>query len=444
MFCGIIPAMGKVSSKRNSAKRRKKRDRRRRQRLNKQNVIGLPQIQFVEDALVHLRQAHDHPNRKLFFDDLFVAMLLAFYNPVIRSLRGIEDASQMPGINKHLDIDAIKRSTVSDAMKVFDPELLLPLIKNLREQVTPKGMDKVDPTLGPLLNRLIAFDGSYFSTACDVTHALHQRHGGKLHGRVRLNLHLSVSDGVPTGVSISGSDDPGEPAAMLEGVTAGQIVVADRGCFSHESVEQLKNLKADLVLRLQSSVRCDVIATRTLTQADIDAGVISDQTVLLNGCKNPYKPRPMRLVTISPEGDSTRVTKDGQTPAKSDKEPSPIRLLTSVQDESVAAWMIGYLYRRRWDIELFFRWLKACVKWEHLLSESSNGMLMQFYVALIGTLLLAAATGRKPDTYSFRLMSLAASGQGSFADAKAILDKRWAERDRAKQRRLEKQAQSKL
>ena len=105
--------------------------------------------------------------------------------------------------------------------------------------------------------------------------------------------------------------------------------------------------------------------------------------------------------------------------------------------------MIGHLYRRRWDIELFFRWLKTCARWEHLLSESPNGMLMQFYVALIGTLLLAVVTGRQPDRYSFNLMCLAAQGYGSVDDALAIYQRRCAERDRAKQRRGERRAEKK-
>lgn len=412
--------------------------RRPRQRLDRELVMGLPQLRFIEDMRGYLRAAYDHPNRRLYFDDLFIALLIAFYNPVARSLRGVEDASQMPKINQHLDIGAIKRSTASDALAAFDPQLLMPLISDLRRRVSPRQMDVADDTLRGLLNRLLAFDGSYFRTACDVGWALRERHGprSKLRGRVRLNLHLSVRDGVPTGVSVAGQGDPGEPAALLDHVEAGQIAVADRGCFSHDTVNQLISRKADFVLRLQKSVRCEVIAERELTQADRDAGVVSDQTVLLTGSKNMHAPTPLRLVTIQPEEDSTR--KAGSGKAEQEASPSPLRLLTSIADDSVAAWMIGHLYRRRWDIELFFRWLKTCAKWDHLLSQSQNGMTMQFYVALIGTLLLSVCTGRKPDRYSFNLLSMAAAGYGSIDDALAILERRHAERDRDRARRQQR------
>lgn len=426
----------------NRAAAKTKLDRRRRRKLDPRHILGLPQLRFLEDMLGHLREKYNHPNRKLFLDDLVVALLAAFFNPVARSLRGIEDASQMPGINQHLDIASIKRSTASDALAMFDPALLLPLMADLRKRVTPRQEDQADPTLRKMLNLLVAFDGSYFRTSSDVGWALRERHGknAKLRGRVRLNLHLSVSDGLPTGASIAGQGDPGEPTAILDDVQAGQIVVADRGCFSHDTVHALLKRQVDMVLRLQQGVRCEAIDERPLTQADRDAGVVSDQTVLLTGCKNKNPSVPLRLVTIQPPPEQSDSNRD---PSQAGQSASPIRLLTSVRDDAVTGWMIGHLYRRRWEIELFFRWLKSCAQWDHLLSESRNGMLMQMYVALIGTLLLAACTGRKPDRYTFNMLSMAAAGYGSLEDALAILEKRHAERDRDRARRQQRRQEQK-
>ena len=67
-------------------------------------------------------------------------------------------------------------------------------------------------------------------------------------------------------------------------------------------------------------------------------------------------------------------------------------------------------------------------------------MLMQSYVALIATLLLSISTGRKPDVYSFNLLSMAAGGLGSVEDALAILKRRHAERDRDRERRRQRRA----
>ena len=425
-----------------AARNAPRRGRPRRPRLDRKAVIGLPQVRLVEGLLDHLRRAYDHPNRRLHFDDLFIALLLAFYNPVVRSLRGVEDASQMPGVRQHLSLEAVKRSTASDALAAFDPGLLRPLLRDLRGRVSPRQMDQTDPALRGLLNRLLVYDGSFFRTVSDVGWALRERHGPRWRGRVRLNLHWSVRDGVPEGVSVAGRGDPGEPTALLESVTAGQVIVADRGCFSHETVQQLRQRQADFVLRLQRGVCCQEIALRPLTPADQAAGVLSDQTVLLTGSHNPYPPTPLRLVTIQPEGDSTR--RDGASAAAPATPTAPLRLLTSLREAQTPAWVIGQVYRRRWEIELFFRWLKTCAQWEHLLSESRSGMLLQFYVALIGTLLLAVATGHPPDRYSFNLLCLAAAGQGSVQDALAIYERRRQERERDRLRQQARAAAKKL
>ncbi len=411
----------------------RRRGRPRRRRLEEGSILGLPELKFLEDYLDELHRRYDHANRVLFFDDLVVALLLAFYNPLARSLRGIEDASQLPGIQQHLGADALRRSTLSDALSLFDPHLLKPLITELRRRLPDAQIDEQGSTLRGMLNRLLLFDGSYFRLAADVHWALHQRHGreGLVRAKVRLNLHLEDASGLPAGMSLSGQGDPSEPQALLEGVKAHDIVVADRGCFSHDGVERIVAAKADFVLRLQRSVVCTVIQERPLSPQDIERGILSDQIVLLEGGKNHHQPRPLRLVTVRPNpGGSARGQPPGQEPGE------PIRLLTSIQDDT-PAWVIGTLYLRRWDIELFFRWLKACVRWEHLLSHNKNGILIQFYVAFIGTMLLSLFSGQRPDRYAYNLVSLALSGYGTLADVLRIYEKRQREcqRDRERQRR---------
>jgi len=104
-------------------------------------------------------------------------------------------------------------------------------------------------------------------------------------------------------------------------------------------------------------------------------------------------------------------------------------LLTNRLD--LPADLIGLLYRHRWQIELFFRWLKCVTDMRHFLSESPNGMALQLYVAMIGTLLIALETGSKPSKYDFAQMSLVASGMVTLEQAKAVMAKRRAERARA-------------
>ena len=95
------------------------------------------------------------------------------------------------------------------------------------------------------------------------------------------------------------------------------------------------------------------------------------------------------------------------------------------------------IYKHRWQVELFFRWLKCMAHLEHFFSESPQGMTLQLYVTLIATLLIALETGARPSVYDFSLMSLVMSGLASLEEALVVAAKRRAERERAARRRRE-------
>src|SRR5205814_3463708 len=65
-------------------------------------------------------------------------------------LRCIEDASQLPGVNQHLSVDAVCKSTLSDANALFDPSHLLGLMADLRAHLP--NLAQMDRTLDHLLD----------------------------------------------------------------------------------------------------------------------------------------------------------------------------------------------------------------------------------------------------------------------------------------------------
>jgi IS4 transposase len=61
-----------------------------------------------------------------------------------------------------------------------------------------------------------------------------------------------------------------------------------------------------------------------------------------------------------------------------------------------AAEVIALIYRKRWTVELFFRFFKHVLGCRHLLSHRANGIEIQVYLAIIVCMLIALWTGRKP------------------------------------------------
>jgi hypothetical protein len=98
-----------------------------------------------------------------------------------------------------------------------------------------------------------------------------------------------------------------------------------------------------------------------------------------------------------------------------------IRLLTNLD---VEAHVVGLLYRYRWQVELFFRWLKVFANFTHLMSHSRQGVLLSFYVAVIGVMLLYLESGAKPSKYAFSLLGMVANGGASLEEIAPILIER--------------------
>src|SRR5262245_38730736 len=79
-----------------------------------ETVQGRRLVEMLQRHVARLREEDPHGNRRLFLDDVFVAYLLAFYNPTVRSLRTLEDFSQTRQAQKSLSLRRVCKSTLSD------------------------------------------------------------------------------------------------------------------------------------------------------------------------------------------------------------------------------------------------------------------------------------------------------------------------------------------
>jgi hypothetical protein len=392
-----------------------------------EHLIGATYVRSLQRWLAQLREEDPHENRKLFLDDVFVATLLAFFNPTLRTLRTIEDFSQTRQAQKYLSIPKLCKSTFSDFNKLADPERLQPIIAHLRREILKPGSGPsrlADPLL--LLHRkILAVDGTFLKAAATVAWAIRRR-GSKT--GARLDFHLDVETWLPELIVIPEAGE-GEAATAVPTITPGAIHVYDRGIFSFELIEAHAPQAADFVIRVREPgervPKLIEIEIRPLTQADRDVGIVSDRLVRLAGSQHcPAPTRVIREVVIIP----------------ADPSQGPVHLLTTLMD--VEAWIIGLLYRNRWQVELFFRWMKSYARFDHLISHTREGVLLNFYVAVIGVTLMYLQTGYRPSKSMFSLMGLVANGSASLEEIMPILRERerrnQLERDRLARKRAEK------
>lgn len=374
---------------------------------------------LLDHHLARLRAAPAHGNRLLHVDQLFLGLLLAFFDPLARSLRCIEDAGSFGG---RLDLQRLARSTTSDALAVVNPALLKPVMEDLLGRVP--GLAHHDSDLAAITRQIIAGDGTYLTTLAEIGWVLrHTKSSGKKQGQVRANVQLDTATWTPQVVTISGDDGESEPAAFAHDLLSGVLYVFDRNFVEFNFIAQLIAKDNDFVIRVRANAPSTrIVRTQELSAADIEAGVVSDQIVELPGRGAPAGL--FRLVTI------VTTNRKGQ--------PETIRLLTNLIAADVSARVIGAIYRQRWQIELFFKWLKTWARMDHLLSTSRGGITFQFYVAVIAVLLMHLQTGRRVSLYALAALSRLAQGQCTLDEAMTVIERRNREADlnRARQARL--------
>lgn len=383
-----------------------------------QRLVGVKYLKVLGKHLKHLRRAGAHPNRVLGFDDLLTLQLLGFFNPTLRSLRTLEDASVTPGFRACLNVGRACRSTLSDANACLDPALLEPLIADLRAKVP--ALPRADRELDALFRRTVAVDGSFFAVAGDVAWALRKRKpwSSSTDDRmVRLDLQYCCATGLIDGLEVNGKGTS-ETTAARRGIKPGVLYVADRGIFSFAYVGDLLGAGADFVLRIKASQCLEVVRVQPLTPDQRAAGVLADRLVRL-APSQPGATAPARVLREV-------VIFDARNPTK------PVRLLTNLTD--VEARLAGEIYRWRWQVELFFRWLKVHAHFRHLTSHSKNGLVLGFYVAVIGVLLIHLHTGRRVGKYAYNLLCLVAQGAATLDQIVPILERRTREQDLARAR----------
>ena len=374
-------------------------------------IVGGKFVRMLEKHVCVLRKANAHGNRELFLDDVVIAHLLAFFNPTLRSLRTIEDFSQTRQAQRHLSMRRLCKSTMSDFHRIADPALLEPIVEHLHALAAARGMQRRPADLPATLGQVLAVDGSFFTVAADVAWAVaHRTNAGQTRASVRLDMHLDVATWLPQVVTVSGKGTS-EAAAAAESVQPGAIHIYDRGIFSFDLLEAQEAAKAFFVHRLREagprSPKFAAETARPLASEDEAAGVLHDHVGRLTGSQHRHAPDVvLREVVV-------------QSP---DEPGGTIRLLTNLLD--VEAWVIALLYRYRWQIELFFRWLKVFANFTHLISESRQGVLLSFYVAVIGVLLMYLYTGAKPSKYAFSLLGMVASGASTLEEIAPILAER--------------------
>jgi len=165
---------------------------------------------------------------------------------------------------------------------------------------------------------------------------------------------------------------------LLQRLLPGRVYVKDRGYACFKLFQAIHDIPSHFVCRIRDNSVYTVIEARTLSEEAQAAGILSDQIVWL-GCadKRDELKQPVRLIKIKCKPHHKR---SGHTGRGGPEQGEYLLIATNLME--TPAEVVGLIFRKRWTVELFFRFFKHLLGCRHLLSHRTNGIEIQVYMAM--------------------------------------------------------------
>ena len=340
-------------------------------------------------------------NRQLHYDQYCLLILLYLFNPIVSSLRSLQQASELAKVQKRLGCGRASLGSLAEASSVFDPQRLKEIIAELSAELQPLVRDRRLQEVP----QLRAVDGSLLEALPRMMQAaLLKQQTGKGLVKWRLHTQFEIERFLPERIDVTpnGGGEHDERAVLATTLRGDVTYVLDRGYAKYQLFNQIVAAGSSYVCRVRDNIAFEVVEERSVSDEARAAGVIRDVVVRLATDKGPdHRPdHPVRLVFIQTTPHQKASHRKGNTGAG----PSDgvMRLATNLLD--VPAEIVGLIYQKRWEIEIFFRFFKHLLGCRHLLSHSQNGIEIQTYCAIIACLLISLWTGRKPTLRTYEMI----------------------------------------
>jgi IS4 transposase len=310
--------------------------------------------------------------------------IMAFAQLTYReSLRDIEVClSAQAGKLYHMGFrQEIKRSTLADANETRNWRIYAEFAQRLIEQA--RKLYAGDSFGVELENTAYALD----STTIDLCLSLFPWALFRTtKSAVKMHTLLDLRGNIPSFIHISDGKLGDVNVLDILVLEAGAIYVMDRGYLDFARLYLMHQAQAFFVTRAKSNTRLRRVYSATV---DRSTGIICDQTIALTGTtsRNDY-PEPLRRIRFKdPETGKTLV------------------FLTN--NVTLPAATICALYKRRWQVELFFKWIKQHLRIKKFYGNSENAVRSQIWIAISVYVLVAIVKKRlKLDASLYTLLQI--------------------------------------
>ena len=188
-------------------------------------------------------------------------------------------------------------------------------------------------------------------------------------GAVKVHTLLDLRGSIPAFIHITHGKYHDSNVLDIMPIERNAIYVMDKAYVDFEALFEIEQKGAFFVTRAKQNMHFDV--TETNYNIDERTGLISDQVIILRGVKSSkLYPIPLRMVVY---WDSEK----------------DITLEFITNNFEISALDVAYLYKYRWQIEVFFKWIKQNLTIKRLWGHSENAVHIHIWVALSTYLIVA-------------------------------------------------------
>lgn len=347
-------------------------------------------LEFIPKALMsHLSATTkvDYYSKVLHGEKMFYLLLFSIYDNEKLSQRTLEDTFNSSGFKALFGLgeeEKIRRSSISERLSVIDPSYF----KEIYEHMYERFSGLYDKTEIDKYN-LIRVDSTIVSEASSkMKEGIDQKSGKKL-----VKFSFSFDGILPSAVEVFSaqkysSEETALPEAILEQVKKEEhhdnIYVIDRGLQSTRTMKDFDEKSVKFIIRSKENRK--FIESESFLDSDNiqkweDWEVIKDSKVKL------YTGKPIQNKRGKIHHRQELVENEFRLVViKNEKQNKEMWFLTN--EFELSARKISDYYRKRWDIEVFFRFLKQELNLSHLVSLNKNGIEVMVYMTMIASMLL--------------------------------------------------------
>jgi hypothetical protein len=343
--------------------------------MDASQLLSLIPDNILEDLA--LETCVDKYTKKLYGELVFKLLIHCIVSFKDNSLRTMESAYESIGfrlLNANRKSEHIRFSSISERLSVIEPSYF--------EKLYNKCVETYSAILIPAKTELIRFDSTIVALSGKLLNVGYNIKGGDAAHLKQLKFTLGYSN-LPVAVHFF-TEQPysSENKALKEGILSFDkintsiIRVFDRGITARKAYDEFIENGIPFISRLGANSKKDLVAYNKLPEMVVQTSTLhiySDSWVYLYKASDVRADNPVRCI-------EALIKTTGET----------IVFVTNIECQTLSAADVTICYKCRWEIEVFFKFIKQELNFSHLISRSENGIKVMLYCTMIAAILLLA------------------------------------------------------